>query len=75
MTDFFCAEARLCVEVDGGVHFDPGQAEYDIARTGMLKTMGYRVIRFTNADVMKDLPAVLQAILAACDSSVPESFC
>ena len=42
--DFFCAEYRLVVEVDGEIHAT--QIEHDTERTRLLGEFGYRVIRF-----------------------------
>ena len=64
--DFYCAEARLCIEIDGDTHAEPDQAEYDAARTAWLEEHGYRVIRFTNAEVMGNPSSVLEAIRDAC---------
>lgn len=61
--DFFCAEAGLVVELDGGGHLK--QQEYDRARTRYLERRGYRVIRFSNRQVDEELQAVLESILAA----------
>ncbi len=44
--DFYCAEARLDIEIDGDIHADPDQALYDAARTAWLEDRGYAVIRF-----------------------------
>jgi len=44
--DFYCAEAKLCIEIDGDSHAE--QAEYDQARTEYLNERGYTVMRFTN---------------------------
>ena len=60
--DFYCPGARLAVEVDGGIH--DHQAERDAERTAILKAAGYRVLRFRNDEVSKDLPSVLRRILA-----------
>ena len=62
VVDFFCAGARLCVGVDGDSHAEPDQAAYDRARTAALDTLGYRVIRSTDAEVVGNLGAVLEAI-------------
>lgn len=66
IADFYCAAARLCIEIDGDTHAEPGQAEYDLARSAWLESHGYQVIRFTNADVHRDLEAVLRALQEAC---------
>ena len=57
VVDFFCAEAKLIVEVDGGQHADDGEA-----RTLWLEARGYRVIRFWNNDVLANTEGVLEAI-------------
>ena len=63
--DFYCASARLVVEVDGGVHDEPAQIERDAERTQMLARLGIRVLRVTNEEVMEDLAGVLRRIRAA----------
>ncbi len=62
--DFYCAEAKLCIEIDGDSHAE--QVEYDQARTAYLNELGYTVIRFTNREVFGQLEAVLQAIVDEC---------
>ena len=66
IVDFYCASTRLIVEIDGETHAEPGQIEYDAARTRWLEQRGYRLIRFTNQEVGKQLEAVLAEIAAAC---------
>ena len=65
IVDFYCAQAKLIIEVDGDTHAEPDQADYDQARTIWLEADGYRVIRFQNAEVHKNLEAVLGAIQKA----------
>jgi very-short-patch-repair endonuclease len=67
IADFFCAKARLVIEIDGDSHAAPDQAEYDSARTRWLEERGYRVIRFHNNDVHANIEGVLRAIKAACE--------
>jgi very-short-patch-repair endonuclease len=62
IVDFYCAEARLCTEIDGASHLDPDQAEYDAARTAYLIELGYHVIRFTNKDVCYNVRSVVEEI-------------
>ena len=64
IVDFYCASHRLVVEIDGESH--AAQVEYDRARTDWLQANGYRVIRFTNAEVNHQLESVLEAILRDC---------
>jgi very-short-patch-repair endonuclease len=63
IADFYCHAARLVIELDGGVHASRG--EYDAERDGVLAAHGLRVVRFTNDEVRRDLPAVLTRIEAA----------
>ena len=67
--DFYCPSARLAVELDGSVHDDPMQADYDAARSRVLAEAGIRVIRFLNAAVRDDLEGVCEAILRAATES------
>ena len=67
VADFYCAEARLVVELDGGGH--ASQREYDQARTDWLEECGYQVIRFTNPDADHNLEAVLNKILMICQGA------
>ena len=68
VVDFFCAKARLVIEVDGPIHLQ--QRAYDRERTAWLEEeRGYRVIRFTNEEVMNDIEGVLQRIREALKES------
>ncbi len=64
--DFYCAEAKLCIEVDGDSHAEPDQIKYDQARTEWLTEEGYRVIRFTNREVFNQMDAVIERIIEEC---------
>ena len=64
VVDFFCAKARLVVEVDGPIRLK--QQAYDEERTQLLEELkGYRVLRFTNDQVMNDIEGVLEEIRRA----------
>lgn len=60
--DFVCQSARLVVEVDGDTHDGAKAQARDARRTAFLEHEGYRVIRFANAEVMKNLDGVVDAI-------------
>ncbi|MFD0934592.1 endonuclease domain-containing protein [Methylobacterium trifolii] len=64
VADFCCLAARLIVEVDGDRHGFDAQAAYDARRTDALAAQGFRILRFTNADVMRDVDVVLDTIVA-----------
>jgi adenine-specific DNA-methyltransferase len=63
--DFCSPKAKLIIELDGSQHL--GQVEYDTERTNYLESKGYRVLRFWNNAVMKDLDSVIRAIIEAMD--------
>jgi very-short-patch-repair endonuclease len=67
IVDFYCHAVGLIVEVDGGIH--QTRTEYDQARDRILSARGLRVIRIPNADISRDLPSVLNRILAACQAT------
>lgn len=67
--DFVSHPARLVIEVDGGQHAEPAQAEHDIARTAYLSGEGYSVLRFWNSDVLQAADGVWRKIVEAADAS------
>jgi len=71
IVDFCCPAHKLIVEVDGESHV--GRGEADEARTDHLKRLGYRIMRVTNDDVLRDLEAVGLAILEAARISTTSS--
>ena len=68
--DFYCSEARLCIEIDGIAHASPEAAAHDERRTKWLTDQGIRVLRFNANDILKDenLPGVFTAIEAVAAS-------
>jgi very-short-patch-repair endonuclease len=67
IADFYCAEARLVIEVDGDTHSEPDQIAYDEARTKRLEEWDYRVVRFNNSDVHENMEEVLGEIRRLCE--------
>jgi very-short-patch-repair endonuclease len=63
IVDFVCYEKKLVVELDGLSHV--GHASRDTSRTRYLEGLGYRVLRFTNDEVIADAMAVAEAIARA----------
>ncbi|HEX6368352.1 MAG TPA: endonuclease domain-containing protein [Longimicrobium sp.] len=63
--DFYCAEVRLCVELDGDIHDTDAQRERDDARTAHLQARDIRVLRFRNEEVLSDMRSVLTRIAKA----------
>ena len=62
IVDFVCLSKNLVIEVDGGYHNDPTQKEYDQQRTLYLNEKGFKVIRFSNEEVLGNTEAVLTKI-------------
>ena len=63
IVDFCAPRKKLIIELDGSQHLEQG--EYDKERSAFLKLKGYRVLRFWNNDVMKDIDSVLTVIWEA----------
>ncbi|MBZ9868680.1 DUF559 domain-containing protein [Mesorhizobium sp. CA15] len=61
VADFLCAEAKLIVEIDGSQH---AESLRDLERDAALTARGFRVLRFWNDDVLKELDAVCDTIIA-----------
>ncbi|MAT45224.1 MAG: restriction endonuclease [Anaerolineaceae bacterium] len=60
VVDFYCADLRLIIEVDGEIH--KNQYDQDQFREEWLKANGYFVIRFTNQQVINEIESVLSQI-------------
>ena len=59
IVDFYCAVAKLVIELDGSQHFSDEHFEYDVKRTEFLgKEYGIRVVRFTNIEITKKFSGV-----------------
>jgi very-short-patch-repair endonuclease len=67
IVDFYHAPMKLVIEIDGDVHTEPAQAAHDRARDAWFVENGYRILRFTNDDVFKQLDGVLTKIVEMCD--------
>ena len=70
IADFCCHSARLIVEVDGETHDFQERQVRDAARDRWFVTQGYRVLRFTNDDVLSSL----EGVIATIRNAVPPSL-
>jgi adenine-specific DNA-methyltransferase len=68
IVDYYCAEAKLVVELDGISHL--GRAEHDEGRTLYLNERGLYVLRLTNDELLKHREAVAEAILEVANQRI-----
>ncbi len=63
MLDFYCAKARLAIEIDGVSHDMGGRPKRDIARDTWLQSRGIRVVRIAASEVIRQMDDVADAII------------
>ena len=68
IVDFLLPTINLVIEVDGAYHAERKQAESDEIRESTLNDMGYRVIRFTNEEVLYNIEETLETITKEIES-------
>ncbi len=62
IADFYCAGAKLVIEIDGGQHFEDDRKQYDKERDRVLSAYGIKTLRIPNTEIMKNFPAVCEYI-------------
>ncbi|AFY57705.1 hypothetical protein Riv7116_5323 [Rivularia sp. PCC 7116] len=62
IVDFYCANLKIVIEIDGESHFTDEAKNYDEQRTSVLEGYGLQVIRFTNEEVFKNFEGVCESI-------------
>ena len=62
IVDFYCAKAKLVLELDGGGHYAANQAEKDALRTAQLESMDLTVLRICNSDIDRNFRGVCEYI-------------
>ena len=70
IVDFYCAEAKLIVELDGSQHYEDKGMEYDAERTAYLEQYGVRVLRIPNNEVSRNFSGVCEYIDIAVKQSL-----
>jgi very-short-patch-repair endonuclease len=71
IADFVCHAAKLVIELDGVQHFSDGQEAADEKRSAVIEAKGFRVVRFSNHDVMTNRAGVLEIIATAIVERAP----
>ncbi len=67
IADFACVETKIIIEADGGQH----GSDRDARRTHYLESLGWKVLRFWNHDILQETDAVLESIGVACEERTP----
>ena len=72
IADFYSAEAKLVIELDGSQHYEDGNIEKDTERTTFLEGYGLTVIRIPNNEVSRNFRGVCEYIDAAVKQSLSQ---
>lgn len=67
IVDFYCNEKKLAIELDGNIHDEKVNKEYDEARTAMLAGLNIIVLRFKNEEIINKIKDVLKKIREVAD--------
>ena len=73
IVDFYCAAAKLVIELDGSQHYEPEGQERDAERTAFLEQYGLKVIRISNRDVNRNFNGVSELLHREIQSRLPGS--
>ena len=60
VVDFYCASAKLVIEVDGSGHYESEGQKHDKKRTAYLESLGLQVVRYSNADINRNFGGVCE---------------
>jgi very-short-patch-repair endonuclease len=71
IADFCCLSARVIIEVDGNQHGTDQAVVYDARRATYLEDEGFRILRFSNFEMMREIDLVLDTIYAAIAGTTP----
>ena len=72
IVDFYCAEAKLIVELDGSQHYEDKGMKYDTERTTYLEQYGVRVLRIPNNEVSRNFSGLCEYIDFAVKQSLSQ---
>ena len=69
VVDFYCAQEKLIIELDGNQHYLDKGKKYDEKRDAYLKSLGYTIVRYTNLDITRNFRGVCIDILNRISTS------
>ena len=75
IVDFYCASAKIVIELDGSQHYEQKGRELDRERDTYLKSLGITVLRYLNSDIHKNFEGVCTDILRRIDTSSVTHSC
>lgn len=73
IVDFYCAKAKLVIELDGSGHYEEAQEEYDKKRTAYLKRMGLCELRYSNLQIAREFRNVCEDIYKHIEFAIEEN--
>ena len=62
IVDFYCASAKLVIEIDGSQHYEESGTNQDLKRTAILESYGLKVIRYSNREIDREFSFVCEDI-------------
>lgn len=62
IVDFYCPQAKLIIELDGGQHYTEEGTVKDMIRDKYMESLGVKVLRFSDREVFEDIEGVLEKI-------------
>jgi very-short-patch-repair endonuclease len=71
MVDVVSRKKKSIIEIDGSQHYQPGQQAKDKKRNALLSSLGYRIIRWSDRDVLTNMEGGIQYILYVSKTSPP----
>mgnify|MGYP002518003687 CR=1 FL=1 len=74
IVDFYCASARLVIELDGSQHYTEQGKNYDEERSQILRAYGLKVLRFANNDVDRNFDGVCEEIHRVIQERLSDDF-
>ncbi len=69
IVDFYCASAKIVIEIDGSQHYTDEGIKKDIERDRLLRSLDLKVLRYTNLDINKNFSGVCSDILIHLSTS------
>ena len=73
VVDFYCAERKLIIEVDGDSHYTNETAPLDEQRSNYLNNLGYQIVRYTNDEIITNLDGVFEDLTNKLNNPHPTS--